>query len=311
MTFPGRFAESFLPDQLANISVSFLASDLQVRRGGVAANISYGLAQLGCPSVLLGAVGVDFDQYLQEYVADAPAVDMSAILHVSDTHTARFTCTTDTDQAQIATFFPGAMSAARSMKLAELHSETPIDLAIISPNDPEAMKLQTTECRELGIPFVADPSQQVTFMDGETLRHLLDGAQYLFSNHHEAELIEQRTGWSAEQLSERIQTRVITRGKDGSDIYEQNGNHFHTPAVQGLDVLDPTGGGDAFRAGYFAGLSWGLEPVACAQVGTVLAACAVSAVGPQGYTAVRNEVLAHLENTFGAHEADAVAQHLA
>src|SRR3954464_15086584 len=165
MSFPGRFAEQLLPDQLAHLSVSFLVEDLEVRRGGVAANIAFGMGVLGGRPLLVGAVGANFADYrawLERHGVETGGVRVSELKH-----TARFVCTTDSDLNQIASFYPGAMSEAREIELGALG---PLDLVIVSPNDPEAMLRHTRESRERGVAFVADPSQQLSSLEGEQIR---------------------------------------------------------------------------------------------------------------------------------------------
>src|SRR3954449_5638544 len=181
MSFPGRFADQLLPDQLDKVSLSFLVDDLDIRRGGVAANISFGMAVLGLRPVLVGSVGGDFDDYrswLERHGVDCSFVRVSELRH-----TARFLCTTDADQNQIASFYPGAMAEAREI---ELDALGPLDLVVVSPNDPAAMLRHTAEARERGIPFAADPSQQLSSLDGEQVRELVTGADVLLSNAYEA-----------------------------------------------------------------------------------------------------------------------------
>src|SRR6478735_9454848 len=207
MTFPGRYSEVILPDQLANISISVLVDDLVVRRGGVGANIAFGMGVLGLQPLLVGAVGSDFAEY--RAWLDRHGVDTSKV-HVSEVaQTARFVCTTDADQNQIASFYPGAMSEAREIELGPIAAKVGgIDLVIVGPNDPDAMLRHTQECRDSGIPFVADPSQQLASMDGDVIRPLIDGAAYLFTNEYEAALTEQKTGWSSDEILDRVGTRV-------------------------------------------------------------------------------------------------------
>lgn len=193
MTFDGHFADSLVVEQLDKISVSFLASDLQIRRGGVAANISFGMAQLGGQPVLVGAVGEDFADYrswLERHGVDCGSV------HTSETlHTARFVCTTDNDMAQMATFYAGAMAEARNIELGPIADRTGgLDLVLIGADDPEAMARHSDECRTRGITFIADPSQQLAFADGAFIRRLIDGADYLFTNEYESHITEQKTG---------------------------------------------------------------------------------------------------------------------
>src|SRR3954464_3200774 len=213
MAFPGRFAEQLLPDQLAHLSVSFLVTDLDVRRGGVAANISYGMGLLGQRPLLVGAVGADFAEY--RAWLERHGVDTSGVRQSELRHTARFVCTTDADLNQIASFYPGAMSEAREIELAPLG---PLDLVVVSPNDPAAMLRHTDECRERGIPFVADPSQQLSSLEGEQVRMLVEGAEVLLTNAYEAALTEHKTGGWAAEILERVGVRVTTHGADGTVI---------------------------------------------------------------------------------------------
>ena len=310
MTFTGRFADSLVVDQLDKIALSFLVDDLEVRRGGVAANIAFGMANLGQEPLLVGAVGEDFVDYrswLERHGVDCHAV------HVSETrHTARFVCTTDSDHAQIATFYAGAMSEAREIELGPIVARAEgLDLVVISPNDPEAMLRHTDECRARGLPFAADPSQQLAWMDGESIRQLIDGATYLFTNEYEAALTEQKTGWSAEEIGERVQTRVITKGKHGAVVVTKGEAPIQVTAAREVRKADPTGVGDAFRAGFLTGLAWGLDHRRCAEVGSMLATYVIETVGTQEYELGRARFLSRLTEAYGAESAAEVEPHLA
>ena len=221
MTYPGRFSESLVADRLDKVSLSFLVEDLDIRRGGVAANICFAMGALGLTPSLVGAVGRDFDDYrswLERHGVDTGSVHVSELRH-----TARFLCTTDADHNQIASFYPGAMSEARDIELAPVAARLgDLDLVVVGANDPEAMIRHTDECRTRRIPFAADPSQQLARMEREEIRRLVDGAAYLFTNEYEAGLTEQKTGWSAEQILERVAVRVTTHGAKGS-IVERRG----------------------------------------------------------------------------------------
>lgn len=283
MSFPGRFTDSIMADKLETISLSFLVNDLDIRRGGVGANIAFGLGSLGVPVALVAAVGADFEDYrswLERHGVDTESV------HVSDVHhSARFVCTTDSANNQIASFYPGAMSEARNIELLPVAERIgDLDLVLIGPNDPEAMLRHTQECRERGIPFAADPSQQLAFLDGDSIRPLVEGAAYLFTNEYEAALTEQKTGWAAADILERVQCRVTTMGAKGA-IVERKGRPTVSIGVpKELRKADPTGVGDAFRAGFIAGLHWGLEDERCAQLGALLATYVIETVGTQEYT---------------------------
>lgn len=309
MTFDGRFADSLVVEQLDKISVSFLVNDLQIRRGGVAGNIAFGLGNLGLRPVLIGCVGADFSDYgswLERH-----GVDISEV-RISDTHhTARFVCTTDNDMAQMASFYPGAMTEGREVEIgpiAERHGG--FDLVLIGAHDPEGMRRNTQECRRRGIPFVADPSQQLAFGDGEFIREIIDGADYLFTNEYESHLTEQKTGWSADEILDRVGVRVITRGKDGASILRRGHETIDVPVAHISKAVDPTGVGDAFRAGFLAGLSWELELERCAQVGSVLAAHVIETVGTQEYVLRATEFLERFERAYGTDAAGDVAAHL-
>lgn len=282
MHFPGRFADQLIPGQLHNVSLSFLVDDLMVRRGGIAANIAYGMAQLGLRPILLGAVGADFADYrswLERHGVDCDLVHVSEIAH-----TARFVCTTDDDMNQIASFYAGAMSEARNIELAPVADQVGgLDLVLVSANDPAAMLRHSEECRQRGYAFAADPSQQLARMSGADARQLIQGADYLLTNEYEKSLLESKTGLSEGQVLDQVRVRVTTRGQDGVDITGRDLDPIHVPVVRGVDAYDPTGVGDGFRAGFFAGISWGLGLERAAQVGSVLATLVLEAVGTQEY----------------------------
>ena len=306
MTFKGRFSDSLVVEQLDKISVSFLADDLEIRRGGVAANIAFGMANLGQRPVLVGAVGEDFADYrswLERHGVDCDAV------HVSGTkHTARFVCTTDDDMAQIATFYAGAMSEARAIELKPVADRVGgLDLVLIGANDPEAMQRHTQECRTRGIPFIADPSQQLAFADGPFIRRLIDGAAYLFTNEYEAHLTEQKTGWGHDEILDRVATRVITRGSDGVSIHRRGEETITVPVAREVRKADPTGVGDGFRAGFLVGLSGGLGHRRCAELGSMLATYVIETVGTQEYSLGQEHFLRRLAEAYGDEAAAEIA----
>jgi adenosine kinase len=308
MTFQGRFADSLVVEQLAKVSVSFLVEDLQIRRGGIGANIAFGIGQLGLRPLLVGAVGEDFLAYrswLERHGVDCSGIRTSELLH-----TARFVCTTDKDHAQIASFYAGAMSEARHIELAPLGRDEPIDLVMISPNDPEAMTRHTEECRARGIPFAADPSQQLAWSDGPRIRQFVDGAAYLFSNDYEAALIAQKTGWSDEEILDRVGIRITTHGPDGVVITQRGEEPIRVPVVPAKELLDPTGVGDAFRAGFLAATAWGLGLHRRAEVGCLLATLVIESVGPQEYDLSRGRFLERFSEAYGPDAAEEISPHL-
>ena len=308
MAFDGRFADSLVVEQLHRVALSFLVHDLQIRRGGVAANIAFGLAALGERPLLVGAVGEDFAEYrswLERHGVDCSGVHVSSVLH-----TARFVCTTDRDQAQIASFYAGAMSEARQIELAPLAAGEPIDLVLVGPNDPEAMLRHTEESRARGLPFAADPSQQLAWSDGPQIKALIEGAAYLFSNDYEAALVSSKTGWSGADVLARVGVRVTTHGKDGTVIEQAGEDTVRVPVVPAHAVVDPTGVGDAFRAGFMAGLCWGLSHERCAQVGSLLATHVLETVGTQEYRLEPSAAVGRFADAYGGRAAAEVAGHL-
>jgi adenosine kinase len=311
MTFPGKFTDSLLADQLHTISLSFLVDDLQVRRGGVAANIAFGLGSLGVSPVLLAAVGADFADYRSWL--DRHGVDTASVLISEVAHTARFVCTTDSAHNQIASFYPGAMSEARSIEIDPVAQRLGgLDLVLVGPNDPEAMLRHTEECRERGIAFAADPSQQLAGMDGPEIRALIDGAAYLFTNEYEAALTEQKTGWTAAEVLARVGVRVTTLGKNGAKVETAADGEVArvgVPAERGL--ADPTGVGDAFRAGFLAGLAWDVPLERCAQLGSLLATYVIETVGTQEYEIAAADFVERFRDAYGEAAAAEVAPHVA
>ena len=305
MTFEGRFVEQLLPDQLDALSVVFLAGDLQVRRGGTGANIAFGLGVLGRRPLLVGAVGRDAADYLT-WLRDA-GVDVSGVRTSETLASPRFTCTTDRDQNQIGTFYPGAMAEAAGIELAPLG---PVDLVVVAPNDPGAMLRHTAECRAGGVPFAADPSQTLTFLDGAAIRSLLEGAAYLFTNAYEAGLVREKTGLTDEEVLELVGTRVTTHGAGGILVTRRGEPDLHVPVVPAREVAEPTGVGDAFRAGFLAGTSWGLGLERAAQVGALLATYVVETVGTQEYAFGAEEFLGRLAGAYGEQAAADVRPHL-
>jgi adenosine kinase len=309
MTFQGRFKDSLVVEQLDKISVSFLVEDLEIRRGGVAPNMCFGLGRLGLSPVLVGAAGEDFGDYRSWL--ERHGVDCSTV-RISDTlHTARFVCTTDSSMAQFASFYPGAMSEARLIELLPIVERVgPPDYVLIAADDPEGMLRHTRECRHRGYPFIADPSQQLAFSDGELIRELIDGATYLFSNEYESHMIEQKTGWSGDEVLARVGTQVTTLGADGVRILARDAEPIEVKAAIGVTAVEPTGVGDAFRAGFLAGLEWRLDHERAAQVGCVLAAYVVETVGTQEYRFTAPQFVDRLRMSYGDDAADEIGPHV-
>ncbi|MFZ0322600.1 MAG: carbohydrate kinase family protein, partial [Actinomycetes bacterium] len=309
MTFPGRFTDSLVADKLDTVSLSFLVDHLEIRRGGVAANIAFGMGCLGLHPTLVGAVGADFADYrswLERHGVDTASV------HVSEVHhTARFICTTDEAQNQIASFYPGAMAEARTIELGPIVERLGgLDLVLVGPDDPDAMLRHTDECRQRGIPFAADPSQQLARMSGEDIRRLIDGAAYLFTNEYEAALTEQKTGWDADEILRRVGTRVTTRGPGGALVERLGEPVVAVEVPQEERKADPTGVGDGFRAGFVTGLAWGLPDRRSAEVGCMLATYVLETVGTQEYRFDGADFVQRLTQAYGPRSGAEVAAKL-
>ncbi len=309
MRFPGRFADQLLAEHLQKVSLSFLVDDLVIHRGGVAGNMAYAMGILGGEPTLIGAVGRDFDDYRGWLTAHG--VDCDSVLVSETAYTARFVCTTDDDMAQLASFYPGAMSESRNIKLADVVARTGNpDLVIIGANDPDAMFLLTEECRSLGLPFAADPSQQLARLSGGEIRRLIDGATYLFTNDYEWDLLLQKSGWSEAEVMQQIQLRVTTLGEKGVDLVGRDGTFIHVDVVPETHKEDPTGIGDAFRAGFLTGRSAGLSLERAAQLASLVATLVLEAPGPQEWTWDRDAGLERVGDAYGADAAKDIAEAL-
>ena len=304
MRFPGRFAEQIVADQISNISLSFLVDDLVVRKGGVGGNIAYALGVLGGTPLLVGAVGPDFAEYrgwLEEHGVDCSGVSVSATAH-----TARFVCTTDQDMAQIASFYPGAMSEARDISISALAAQRELDLVLIGANDPDAMTAHTAQCRAAGIPFAADPSQQLARLDAAQATELIEGAAYLFTNEYEWALLKQKTGMSEADIADKVDLRVTTLGKRGVDIVAKGGQHTHIGVVPETSKVDPTGVGDGFRAGFLTAHMAGASIERAAQLGSLVAVLILETTGTQEWTLNRDDAIKRLTAAYGAEASDEI-----
>lgn len=309
MTFPGKFTDSLVAGSLEKVSLSFLVDELEVRRGGCAANISFGMGVLGLNPILIAAVGkdwADYDAWLTRH-----GVNTSHVLISKDQFTAHFTVTTDTELNQIASFFPGAMSEARNIELQPIMDKVgKLDLLVISPDDPEAMLRHMEVAKAAGVPVAADPSQQMARLDGEQIRQLIDGATYLFMNEYELALAIQKTGWSDHEILQKVKYRVVTLGSQGARVESLNGEFIKVGCAQEKAKVDPTGVGDSFRSGFVAGLAWGLNHERCAQLGSMIATYVIETMGTQEYRYERDEFLQRFEGAFGADAAADIAAHL-
>ncbi len=295
MSFPGHFTEHLqLAERMDKVSLSFLVDDMRRVRGGCAPNIAYSLALLGERPTVMGTAGQDFGPY--RAWLERQGVDTSLIAEIPDIFTASFFVNTDLDQNQIASFYTGAMAHARDLSFHDL-AEKP-DLVIISPNDPIAMEKYAVECKELGIPYIYDPSQQVVRVCGESLRLGVEGADTLIVNDFEYELLKERTGMSAAQVRAAVKRAVIvTRGAAGSDIWTDD--IVHVPVVIPAQIADPTGVGDAYRGGLMKGLAMGLPWEVCGRIGALAATYTLELLGPQSHHYTLAEFIARYKGAFG------------
>jgi adenosine kinase len=293
MTFPGYFKEQILPERLASISLSFLVDSMSRQRGGTAPNIAYNLALLGGHPRVMATVGEDFADYRQ--FLEGVGVDTSLMEVVPGKFTASFFATTDKDNAQIASFYPGAMADAAKQKLSDV-SPRP-DLVIISPNDPVAMKNFAAECRALNIPYLYDPSQQILRLEGDELARDLECAHFLFVNDYEFGLICKKTGLTRDNILEHVDILVVTCGKEGAYIYV-DGQEIFVPVFPTEQIVDPTGVGDAFRGGFLIGYSLGWDWKLCGEVGSLAAAYCLEQLGPQGHTYTIQEFITRFRQYF-------------
>ncbi len=304
MTFPGRFVDQLMPGKLDKIALSFLVDTMEIRRGGVAANIAFALGSLGLRPLLVGTVGPDFGDYrdwLEQHGVDTGEVRESAVHQ-----TARFVSTADADMNQIASFYPGAMSEDRDIDLAVLAGR--VDLVVIGASDPAAMVAFTGQCRKHQIPFAADTSQQLARLDGEQVRDLVDGAAYLFCNEYEAELTEHKTGWTSEQLTAQVGVRVTTLGASGARVDLAGQAPVLVGPVPDVKPQEPTGAGDAFRAGFLAATAWGLSLERAAQLGNLVAVHALETTG-QEYELRPGPLAERFKAAYGPAAAQDLADH--
>jgi len=309
MTFPGKFTDSLVAGSLEKVSLSFLVDGLEVRRGGCAANIVYGMGVLGLNPVLIAAVGkdwTDYDAWLKRH-----GVNTSHVLISSTQFTAHFMVTTDTELNQIASFFPGAMSEARNIELTPIMEKIGrFDIVVISPDDPEAMLRHSEVCRAEGIAFAADPSQQMARMSGDEIRQLITGAKYLFLNEYELALAMQKTGWSDEEILNLVEYRVVTLGSEGAKVESRNGEFVQVGVPKEKAKIDPTGVGDSFRSGFIAGLAWGLSHERCAQLGSMIATYVIETTGTQEYRFTSTEFVERFSQAYGEAAANEIAAQL-
>ncbi len=293
MSFPGKFTDSLVANQLHTVSLSFLVDTLNRQRGGTAPNIAYTLALLGGRPHVMATAGQDFGDY--RTWLESHGVDTSAIIEIENDFCASFFVNTDQEQNQIASFYTGAMSHASLLSFAQHAADA--DLAIISPNAPDAMSKYAEECRQLGIPFIYDPSQQAARFSGEELMFGLNGAHMLTVNEYEYQLIQEKTGLKEDEILDRVGILLVTLAGDGARLVV-DGAETRVPAVSPQQIVDPTGAGDAFRAGLMRGMQMGLPWEICGRMGALAATYVLEHMGPQNHHYTPQEFVSRFRQQF-------------
>ena len=292
MRFPGRFREHFLSDGLRDMSLSFLVDDMTKHWGGTAANIAFCMAKLGMRPKLMGTAGQDFGDYRQWL--ESSGVDCSTVIQLDDVFTASFFSNTDIDNSQLAFFYGGAMNRGRNYRIADVTDDKP-DLVVISPYDPVAMVNLCDECRERDLPFMYDPGQQVARLNGDELERGMRGAYVLVVNLYEARIIYEKTGLGLDDLRARAEIVIITESEKGSKIYKDD-QVIEVGAFAPSAIADPTGAGDAYRAGLILGMSQGFPLQLSAQIGALNATYVLEVVGTQNHNFTMAEFVQRLRS---------------
>lgn len=294
MQFPGLFKDCLIAEHLDKVSLSFLVHDMIKQDGGVGPNIAYTLAMLGGEAYLFSTAGQDFGEYSNRL--KKLGVDTSGVKIIPEKFTASFFATTDRSNAQIATFYTGAMADSANLSLAEAKYQ-PDDFVMVSPTDPGAMRRCIREAPELGLRMLFDPGQQIISLDQQSLRDGVEHAHGVFINEYEFELLQTHTGWSAEEILAKPVFTVVTLAEHGARVVAE-GVDCVVPAISGIVVKDPTGVGDAFRGGFLRAYMAGLPLKVCVEVGNTTAAYCIQEVGPQCHKYTWDEFVAFYREHF-------------
>lgn len=296
MDFPGKFSEQILPDKIHILNVSFIVEKMMRHWGGTGGNITYNLSLLGEKSLFLAPLGgKDFGPY-QKHLEES-GVDLSPSRSYPDEFTSTSFVITDQTDNQISAFYPGVMRRARYLPISKWRNR--ISLVIISPNDPVAMIAYAKECRDTLLPYIFDPGQQIPRISGADLRRAIAGAKVLIGNDYETELIRRKTSWSSSDILKKVETIITTKGADGSEILTKNSNLF-VPAVKAKKVVDPTGAGDAFRAGIIKGFLNNWDWQKAGRVASLAAVYAVEHYGAQEHHYSSKDFIKRYEDNFGS-----------
>lgn len=294
MNFQGKFADLIDPAKLHILSISVLLKHLKETRGGIAANIAYTLSLLGESPILYGSVGENARDYMQSL--SHRGIDVSHI-HWSTLPTATFTVMTDSSDCQVGGFYPGAMGDASSLSLKKFQSSDVF--VVISAHDPEQMRMQVRECKKMGLRFFYDVGQQVLNIPDADVKEGIEACELLIVNDYEMGVITKKTGFSEKEIIQNVPTCVVTLGEKGSNVFYKDKKKMSVPSLSGLTITDPTGAGDAYRAGFLYGYIRGLDPVLCAKIGSVAAAYAIETFGTQEHHFTFEEFIKRYEHTYG------------
>lgn len=293
MQYHGRFADTLLADQLHRVNVSFLVPTLRTEYGGCSANIAYNLNMLGGEPLIMATIGQDGGEYLERF--ETLGIPTRAIRKIKDAYTAQCFVTADLDNNQINAFHPGAMQFSHENNVAD---QGPLRVAIISPDGRDGMIKHARDCAELKVPFMFDPGQQLPMFSGEELIRFIGQASYLACNDYEFEMVMDRTGLTQADIASRLDALIVTRGSEGSDIYA-GGEHHRIPAVSAAAVVDPTGCGDAYRAGLLFGITNDLDWPTSGRIASLLGSIKIASQGGQNHSFTKDEFDARFEAAFG------------
>jgi adenosine kinase len=293
MSFGGRFSEALLADQLHKINVAFLVPEMRREFGGCAGNIAYNLKLLGGEPLIMATLGQDGAPYLDRL--DRLGISRRCIRTIEASYTAQAFITTDADNNQITAFHPGAMSMSHQNRIADAG---PVKIAIVAPDGRDGMQQHAEECVSLGVPFIFDPGQGLPMFNGPELERFIELATYVAVNDYEAELLTERTGLTLQDIAQRVSALIVTRGELGAEILA-GGKHTAIPCVPAERIVDPTGCGDAFRAGILFGLTNGMDWETAGRLSSLLGAIKIAHQGAQNHAPTRGEIDERFLEAFG------------
>jgi adenosine kinase len=294
MVFRDRFRNHILPDQIHILNVSFLVPDMRREFGGCAGNIAYNLRMLGGSPLIMATVGEDYQPYA--YRLDRLKLSQAHVRQVKNTFTAQAFITTDLDDNQITAFHPGAMNHSHLNRVLDAND---VNLGIVAPDGREGMQNHAREFAQAGIPFIFDPGQGMPMFNGEELLEFIGMASYVALNDYEARMLQERTGRKIDQLASMVKALIITEGGDGSVIYV-DGSPLRIPSVKAEAVLDPTGCGDAYRAGLLYGIAQGFDWPTTGRLASLMGAIKIASRGGQNHVLTRDEIGARYREAFGS-----------